>query len=325
MRFRLGPEKLAIILLYVFVIGLVSIFNSANPGNIESTPKLEQINEEIGDDSVSIYVQVLSFDEIHQSAKLRMYIYPPKRFGNPFSSSVQTYYRTKLTLDAARIESEQDLNWNAGEFIRAVDFQIDATNEAVSSRASDAFYPFDRYSLRSYATLEIQVEGEATRETNDDVWISPPLRIIPYTNVLPGWSIAYDTFVDKRDANDIFSNGGLALELKLARPTLHKYIVIFLSAIFFLGSLAISTYSLRVIANKKVPQIEGLVWSASTIFTLIQTRNVLPNEPRIGIKLDLIVFYPAIAITFLGSVLVFYAWLAEKSTTSQSIVETTPK
>lgn len=313
MRSKLTKEKLAVILLYMTIVVMALAFNFANPGNIETSEKLQKLNKDIGKDSVSVYVQVVSFDEIHQTAKIRIYIYPPKRFGNAYANSVQIYFRTKLMIDAVRVENNEKLVWNSGDFIRAIDFEIDATNEAFSSRSSDAFYPFDRYSLKSFLSMEIQIEGEETKSLSDDVWISPPLRIIPYTTVLPGWSLNYGTYVSGKESIDLFENGELALELRLERPLLHKYIVLFLSIIFLLGSLAISTYALRVFAGRKRPEIEGLVWSASTIFTLIQTRNVLPNDPRIGIKLDLLVFYPAIAITFLGSTLIFYSWLNQES------------
>lgn len=296
--------------IYLGVLLVSLVFNYSDPGKINVSPKLSKLNDSLPEDSYSLYVQVLSFDEIHQTAKMRLYIYPPARLGNAFASSVQTYKRTQLNLDAARIESEQgDLLWDSGEFMRAVDFEIDATNEAYKKFTNDTYFPFDQYSLRSMAQIEIQTQGEETSNTADDVWTSPPVRIVPYTSVLPGWTLNYDSVGKLSNLKSEFANGQASFEIQVTRPSLHKTIAVVISLIFFLGSLAISIYAVSLLTKRKKPEVEGLVWAASTVFALIQTRSILPNNPRVGVKLDLLIFYPSLILTFLSSALIFVNWL----------------
>jgi hypothetical protein len=296
--------------IYLAVLAVTLLFNYSDPGRIQVSEKLSKVNSSMPDDAYSLYIQVLAFDEIHQTAKMRLYIYPPARFGNAFASSVQTYTRTQLNLDAARVDSEySDLVWDSGEFMRAVDFEIDATNEAYKRFTNDSFFPFDQYSLRSAAQIEIQTEGEGTPTENDDTWISPPVRVVPYTSVLPGWTLNYNGVGNASDLNLEYSNGQATFEIQVARPSLHKTIAAVISLIFLLSSLAISIYSVSLLTRKKKPEVEGLVWAASNVFALIQTRSILPNNPRVGVKLDLLIFYPSLILTFLSSALIFVNWL----------------
>ncbi len=298
--------------LYLTVFFVTLIFNISDPGRIKTDKGLVSVNESLPDDAFSLYVQILSFDEVHQTSKMRIYLYPPASLGNAFASSVQTYKRVQLNLDAARIDlGEEDLIWNSGEYIRAIDFEIDATNEAYSAFTNDSYFPFDRYSLRSNAQIEVQIQGEETVSESDDVWVSPPVRIIPYTSVLPGWTLTYDNVSQSKSALSEQENGLANFEVKITRPGLHKTIAAVISLIFFLGSLAISIYAVSLLNHKKRPEVEGLVWAASTVFALIQTRSILPNDPRVGVKLDLLVFYPSLILTFISSGLIFVYWLKE--------------
>ena len=296
--------------LYLSVIAVTVLFSFSDAGKVSVSKNLNQVNEKLPEDSYALYVQVLYFDEVHQTAKLRMYLYPPARFGNAFASSVQTYKRIQLSIDAAKIDSEKsDLIWNSGEYIRAVDFEIDATNEAFGKFTSDSYFPFDRYSLRSTAQIEVQLEGEETPQTSDDLWASPPVKVIPYTSVLPGWSLEYGVVGNAKERLAEYENGQPTFEIRVARPSLHKTIAIVISLIFLFGSFAISIYAVSLITKKKSPEVEGLVWAASTVFALIQTRSILPNDPRVGVKLDLLIFYPSLILTFASSSLIFIDWL----------------
>jgi len=63
--------------------------------------------------------------------------------------------------------------------------------------------------------------------------------------------------------------------------------------------------------SHRPPTLSGLIWSGSTAFTMIQTRNVIPGDPRIGVKFDLFVFYPSLILCFVSGGLMFYHWVTK--------------
>jgi hypothetical protein len=65
--------------------------------------------------------------------------------------------------------------------------------------------------------------------------------------------------------------------------------------------------------SHRPPTLSGLVWSASTAFTMIQTRTVIPGSPRVGVKFDLFVFYPALAMAFISGGFMFFYWLTKET------------
>lgn len=313
---------ISLIFAYSSILALILLLNFADYGKVGITDRLGQLNQQAEEDPATLYLQVTSFDEVRQVGKLRMFIYPSTNYANQFSSSVQTYFRTQLRLDAAHLENtKESLIWNAGEYIRAIDFEIDATNEAFPKYSNDSYFPYDRYSLRSTASLEIQTEGEATETEDDDVWFAPKMRLIPYTSILPGWTINYDFHGEPATAEEQFSNGEVGLEIRIQRSGLHQIITLLLSLMFLISSLGIAYYAIRVQMGKIDPDIEALIWAASSIFALIQTRSVIPNNPRVGVKWDLIVFYPSLALAFVGGAFVFISYIAHFSSKKNEVAD----
>jgi hypothetical protein len=64
-----------------------------------------------------------------------------------------------------------------------------------------------------------------------------------------------------------------------------------------------------IFLSHKPSSLTGLIWAGSTAFTMIQTRTLMPGNPRLGVRFDLIIFYPSLAICFVSALLMLRLWL----------------
>ena len=83
--------------------------------------------------------------------------------------------------------------------------------------------------------------------------------------------------------------------------------------IFFGGGLSMLFLFRSILMNHRPPTLSGLIWAGSTAFTMIQTRTVIPGEPRIGVKFDLLIFYPSLVMCFISGGLMFHYWITKET------------
>jgi hypothetical protein len=122
---------------------------------------------------------------------------------------------------------------------------------------------------------------------------------------------------ESRNADNVSVDDGVAYQMdgsfytviRIERSQLTVLIVGLLGLIFMGGAISMLFLIRSIMLSRRKASLSGLVWSGSTVFTLIQTRTLMPGDPRLGVKFDLFVFYPAIAIAFISTIILLRQWL----------------
>jgi len=316
---RLSPSKK---LAFWAVSGIsfilfVSFLNSLDSGSYELDSKSNRLSNRVNDsDSIIAAVQLNSFDAASQTLKARIWISPPDKYATYLGSSVQVNYDTAIDISAAKIEyGDQDNTgfWSANQYLRAIDVELDAENSIFNSRTNDSWFPFDRYSANLNGVIQFRVKGSQTSTTDDDLWESLPVKVVPYTASLSGWSSVFrwSNYNGQSVASTFNSGAGFTTDISLERTNLNKVLLFLIGFIFIGGGLSMLLLFRSILLSRRPPTLSGLIWSGSTAFTMIQTRTIIPGAPRVGVKFDLFVFYPSLVICFISGGLMFYHWVSK--------------
>jgi hypothetical protein len=295
-------------------MGLLNLLESGTYNLEEKSTKIyDQVKDE---DKITILVLLKEFDAPSQTLKARLWVIPPTKYGTALGDSFQVKYDTRVQLDASKIDHNNPENtwyWTASEFMRAIDVELDASNYDVANRSKDTWFPFDRYSVAFTGLIQFCSEGCDTEKLADDIWESLPIEVRPYTASLPGWSANFraDNF-DGESIKSTFVDGTqFRSSVILYRTQLNIALTLLLGLIFLGGGLSMLLLFRSILMSHRPPTLSGLIWSGSTAFTMIQTRNVIPGDPRIGVKFDLFVFYPSLILCFVSGGLMFYHWVTK--------------
>lgn len=311
-------------------VGMGLALNAADAPTASESDLLLSVNEKctllpedfpLGE-CVTGYVQVDDFNPQTRILSGKIYFSFPEKYGTNFPSTVQVRQSTYISLDAATLETglvSAGEAWNENDLIGGLDFEITATNYEYKTRTSDSYFPFDRYSATLTGIVSVQTEGADTpNNTDDDYFDSLPIQYVSYTGSVANYSLvldyAYSEEKSREDFSENLDDGNLVLLIKVERPILTKAIVFILGLLFMSGGVLL-LFLLRAIRIKKRPaQLTGLVWGASTAFTMIQARSLFPGDPRNGVKLDLFVFYPLLSLCFISVILIFREWVRQEHT-----------
>jgi hypothetical protein len=316
MHFSIYFKRLFWIIPITIYVVTVVILNSLDSGTYKFDEISTRYNESVTDkNATSVYIQLKEYDSTSQNLKARLWIYPPEEYAVKFGSSVQVKKDTRIQIDAARVETSRPEStfWYEYEFIRAFDIELDATNELVESRYSDKWFPFDKYSVPITGTVDYRTSGSDTEKFEDDTWVSTPIEVVTYTSNLPGWSAEFSYYNPQNTKVISQEDGQWDINLVLERTNLNRAILILLALIFIGGGTSMLMLLRSIMISHRPPTLSGLVWSASTAFTMIQTRTVIPGTPRVGVMFDLFIFYPALAMTFISGGFMFFYWLTKES------------
>ena len=305
------------IIAVLLLVGSISILNILNSGNYAVEEKSQKIFESVETDKkIKLYVMLKDFDATAQMLRVRMWFEPPDKYATRLGDSVQANFFTRIGLSASKIDFNNLENsgfWDRNEFIRAIDVELDADNLVFESRETDNWFPFDRYSATLTGNIGFCVEGCDNEKLADNVWESLPVELIPYTASLPGWSstLKISNFQGET-AQESFSSAETFLgRITLYRTPLNIGLTFLIGLIFVGGGFSMLLLFRSILMNHRPPTLSGLIWSGSTAFTMIQTRNVIPGSPRIGVKFDLFIFYPSLILCFLSGGMMFYQWISK--------------
>jgi len=310
-------------------IGMGVSLNQLDTPSATQEDLFNKVNEECTLDAkefplgkcVFAYVQIEEFNSESQMLYGKVFFEFPEEFASNFPSSVQLNQPTYLSLDVASLETNlpgTQERWERYDMLGALDFSVSASNWEYDSRTRDSYFPFDRYSAEMRGTFDVQASGVDTVQTNDDSWETLPIQFLNYTSSVANYQFTYDyAYSSEKSANDFDPNiddSELVLIIKVERPLLTQAIVFILGLLFLSGGMLL-LFLLRAIRVKKRPaQLTGLVWGASTAFTMIQARSLFPGDPRNGVKLDLFVFYPLLSLCFISVILIFREWVRQEHT-----------
>lgn len=316
MHFLPSFRKVFWIIPITLYLGIVLLLNSLDSGSYKFDPSSSDYNDSIPDETATmVYIQLKDFDSTSQSLKARLWIYPPEQYATQLGSSVQVKQDTRIQIDAATVESSNtdSVFWYKYDFLRAFDIELDATNQLIQHRYNDKWFPFDRYSLSVAGTIDYRIKGSDTDEFEDDEWVFTPIKVSSYTSNLPGWSAQLSYFKNPESGSITQEEGSWYSDIVLDRTNLNRAILMLLALIFIGGGISMLLLLRSIMISHRPPTLSGLVWSASTAFTMIQTRTVIPGSPRVGVKFDLFIFYPALAMAFISGGFMFFYWLTKET------------
>jgi hypothetical protein len=311
----------------ILLIGIfIGIANSLDAGSSSGSPRFEELSAKMEQrclidgksQCVNAYLRMVEFDPEGMLMKGRIWIYPPDEYADSFGSSVRLLYPTHVYLDAATVdvgEINTELHYDQYDFLRSIEFTLDVTNFDYPSRATDQIYPFDKYSANITGTVDFIVDEGSTPSPEDDVRETLPINLVEYSAVIPNWTMKYD--FESSNTQGVTVSDGVRYQLdgafytviRVERSQLTILIVGLLALIFLGGAISMLFLIRSIMLSKRKASLSGLVWSGSTVFTLIQTRTLMPGDPRLGVKFDLFIFYPAIAIAFISSIILLRQWL----------------
>lgn len=311
----------------ILLIGIfIGVANSLDAGSSSGALRFDQLSARMDDNClidgktqcVNTYIRMVEFDPEGMLMKGRIWIYPPSEYADSFGSSVRVLYKTDVFLDAATVdvgEINTELHYDQYDFLRSIEFTLDVTNFDFPSRATDQIYPFDKYSANITGTVDFITDEGATASPVDDVRETLPINVVEYSAVIPNWTMKYDfestnsEGVSVKDGVNYQMDGSFYTVVRIERSQLTVLIVALLGLIFLGGAVSMLFLIRSIMLSRRKASLSGLVWSGSTVFTLIQTRTLMPGDPRLGVKFDLFIFYPAIAISFISTIILLRQWL----------------
>lgn len=273
----------------------------------------------VDEKSVPIWFQAVDFNPESQVARYKIYVWPSPDLANEYDSS------TLLKEDANPIQvwidttsNENHHLYKPGDSIGAINAEFDVISEGLQESANDARYPFDKYRLNVYAQTWVyeNLDEEAT-----------PLRNIKtydffYTSPIPGFHVSYkrtakfETLTGQiRDTygfSDIKAQreeGMISFDATFNRSIAVQTLAIILGIFCVLSAITLTWITKNIWSKKRPPSMQALVWSAATVLGTVQLRDILPGNPRIGIAMDFIFFFPTLLIGLISSLMITSIWI----------------
>jgi hypothetical protein len=105
-------------------------------------------------------------------------------------------------------------------------------------------------------------------------------------------------------------DGTSKISYEVARSQTQKLMAFLLILITVTGVISSALVTIAVHRRIRPPSLAVLAWLATFLFALMQIRAEYPGNPPLGIFLDSIVTFPAIALLLFMIVMNAFAWLS---------------
>lgn len=307
----------AALALAVFFPALSFLADAYSPSGIKvvETGLYGESSSDFSEDSVAVYVQMLSFDPETERAEMAYYPWPTDDIAKQFSSSVLTERNIRFFVDAQDTELTE---FEAGDQIGGVYATVDVLSTDYPDLASDALYPFDAYVLDSFARVEI---------LDESIGDYAPVQTFDYfyTSPVPGFDVTYERLgaFDSGYAGDPSSRELERIDLErfegkvsfygfIERSFAVKAIAIFIYSFILIATLALVWVASQMTLGKRPASMEALIWAAASMLGILELRALAPGDPRIGVYADLIVFFPSLILSLASVAVITYLWNTRK-------------
>jgi hypothetical protein len=302
----------AIPALFLFTHGLNSVDVSVDDefGYIEPSDVITS------DRAVSLYFQAVSFDPEAQTAEFKIYPWPTTELATTYSSSAI------LNEFPIGVWSDGTLGANfsyfeANESVGAIAQEFDVLSRGYENSANDARYPFDSYVLDTFVWTEIDNSPDNNKEDYEPVQTFDFF----YSTPIPGFHVSYKRTANFEDdeVSDIYEKSGIqsqreqgliSFEAKFTRSTAVKTISVIIGVFCVISALTLTWITAGIWFRRRPPSMQALVWSAASVLGTIQLRDILPGNPRIGISMDFLFFFPSLLIGLISSLLITGIWIS---------------
>jgi hypothetical protein len=274
-----------------------------------------KLDKKLGTNSVELWYQFLNFNPKSGSLSVNVYIWPSSDLAKMFSSSTITYVPISAFID--NLSPVTSFNFKSGDSIGAIPIELDGTNPLSLKNSDEMYYPFDQYSLDTYVKLKNGVlNSEVISDNSNSYEFFWPSQVPGFVfDVWRGATFAdtYDWFDNEAYEEDKIAkqreNGEISVLIKVSRSNSVKFASILIYLGILLSCSALLIITIYVWRGKRPSSVTALVWAAAQILGLFQLRELLPDNPREGILLDLYIFYPGVIISLSCAVILSIIWV----------------
>jgi hypothetical protein len=274
-----------------------------------------KLDKKLGTNSVELWYQFLNFNPKSGSLSVNVYIWPSSDLAKMFSSSTITYVPISAFID--NLSPVTSFNFKSGDSIGAIPIELDGTNPLSLKNSDEMYYPFDQYSLDTYVKLKNgDLNSEVISDNSNSYEFFWPSQVPGFVfDVWRGATFAdtYDWFDNEAYEEDKITkqreNGEISVLIKVSRSNSVKFASILIYLGILLSCSALLIITIYVWRGKRPSSVTALVWAAAQILGLFQLRELLPDNPREGILLDLYIFYPGVIISLSCAVILSIIWV----------------
>lgn len=307
----------AALALAVFFPALSFLADAYSPSGVKvvETGLYGESSTDFTEESVAVYVQMLSFDPETERAEMAYYPWPTDDLAKQFSSSVLTERDLRFFVDSQNTELTE---FAAGDQVGGVYATVDVLSTDYPDLASDSLYPFDQYVLDSFARVETRKDGDedySPIQTFDYFYSSP----------VPGFDVTYERlgafesgYASDPQARDLEVidlerfEGKISFYAFIERSFAVKAIAIFIYSFILIATLALVWVASQMTLGKRPASMEALIWAAASMLGILELRALAPGDPRIGVFADLIVFFPSLILSLASVAVITYLWNTRK-------------
>lgn len=270
---------------------------------------------------LDIYLALLRYDDRENIATYRIDILPSTALGYwEYGGQFGLKKTVRLNIDSLSAGDVGDYDSNTIQ--NSFEISVVGNNILESELTDSNYFPFEnkfsKISMYAYYSESETIEEAVEKED----FIELPLRVHDFTEDLDGYKIKYDYLKISDDGyqvtedlqlvkNDL-SSGSANLLVTIQRDRASIFSVFVLMTFVVGAALALMLMTIVVWSKRRPPALASLIWGAATIFAIIETRRFIPNTPRVGVFMDLYLFFPSILISIFATSSLFALWIRRK-------------
>lgn len=262
------------------------------------------------DNSINLWFQPTGFDAETAKARFNVYPWPTADLAVSFSSS--TISDTDFELFVDELHGAGSYEFRKNVVIGALDVEFDVLSSPPrGSRPDTFFYPFDSYILDTYAGVSaILLDGSRPDRPAFDFFYDSSVSgfRLTYTRIA-GWE-HYGTPAES-DSELILKerrDGNVSFLARFDRTWAVRFAVLMMIALWVVNCFAVMWTTYGVLAKKRPPSIQALIWAAASVLGSLQIRELFPGRPPLGIAIDYFFFFPALVINMLVVIVITASW-----------------
>lgn len=270
---------------------------------------------------LDIYIALLRYDDRENIATYRIDILPSTALGYwEYGGQFGLNKTVRLNIDS--LSSGDIGDYDSDTIQNSFEFSVVGNNILESELTDSNYFPFEKkfskLSIYAYYSESETIEEAVEKED----FIELPLRVYDYSEDLDGYKIQYDylkisdegyqLIEDLQQVKNELSNGSANILLTIQRDRASIFSVFVLMTFVVGAALALLLMTIVVWSKRRPPALASLIWGAATIFAIIETRRFIPNTPRVGVYMDLYIFFPSILISIFATTSLFVLWIRRK-------------
>jgi len=238
-------------------------------------------------DVIEVIIRPTFINEKNSELVSRIISLPSGLYGTANANSGYTTSSFNLDVDGINLSRQSNF--------QGVVTQGITNRSKMTTKNNLFFYPFDKYS----GDMSFQAVDGLNKST-------VPIVFTAYSDKIQGWNLSLDEGKirgEKVENKTVFASGVSKVDWKLSRSGIVYFSVLILVALMLIALFSVFFLTRSVLAGKRPPSMNLLLWISTILFAILQVRISFPGNPPIGILLDYVVVFPVLSsLLFLGIV-----------------------